>query len=88
MGDPSIGQASSQRTPTTRIRLLPIDETSNAPGTFKRLLTACATSVSGEIIWSIGKLSGPNKSPYIVCKYERERIRAIFSGVLKMECAT
>ena len=55
------GQVSSQRTPSSFTLSSAREIISNAPGTSRRRVTARATSISGEMMMSMGMLSRENK---------------------------
>ena len=57
----TMGQVSVQRTPITRTMSPAISIMSEAPGTLSRRRIARATSISGEMITSIGSWSRANR---------------------------
>ena len=59
------GQSSLQRTPRVRTRPSTRVMLSNAPGTWRRRDITRATSISGEMITSIGMLSRLKRSAQI-----------------------
>ena len=58
---------------------------SNAPGASNFLCNDLATSNSGEIITSIGRLDSPNNLPHFLPKNSCPLILAIFLLILKIE---